>query len=157
MPIVRAPRRTNSSSTPWILLFAAMVGISLGAVAFVAQRWTSQSLSKPKPRPKNLLVVSAEELFRAYEENELKADAAYKDKLFAVQGTVHSVGRDILGTPYVALRAGGQAIFLVQCMFAAKDEARLAQITQGQTLTIAGKGGGKMGNVLLFDCWLYSE
>jgi len=115
----------------------------------------SPSSSVPKKRPTGLRVVEAPSLFEIYEKNEVSADAAYKDKVFAVSGIIHGVGRDILGTPYVTLRIGKNEMFAVQCMFSARDEAALARLSPGEEVTIAGTGGGKMMNVLLVDCWFY--
>ena len=108
--------------------------------------------------PTDLGVADAAAVFAAYEANEVKADSGMKNRLFAVKGKVTKIGKDILNTPYVALSAEKQfSIFSVQCFFTKADEAALANLQQGQTVVIAGKCGGKMGNVLMQDCWFYDE
>jgi hypothetical protein len=81
-----------------------------------------------------------------------------KNKWFAVKGKVQKVGKDIINTPYVVLDNGKEfTIFSVQCMFTTADEGMLARLSPGQTIVIAGKCEGKMGNVLMRQCWLYDE
>jgi hypothetical protein len=99
-----------------------------------------------------LTTVEAKALQSFYEQNEIAADQKFKDKWFKVSGLVQSVGTDILGSPYVAIEAGDDTFFLVQCVFALDNSDDLASLRRGQRVTIAGKGSGKMGNVLLREC-----
>ena len=107
-------------------------------------------------KPTDLVVVTAEQLNAAYENNEVKADQGFKGKVFCVTGTVSSIGKDILDTPYVTLDVGDPlSITHVQCMFAKKDEAKLAKLSPGDRVRIAGTGDGMLMNVLVRDCWFY--
>lgn len=45
--------------------------------------------------------VFAPDLVAAYKANEVAADARYKDKTIAVTGDVESIGKDLIGSPYV--------------------------------------------------------
>jgi len=101
--------------------------------------------------------IRAEVLMRAYEDNELAADQRYKGRTLDVVGTVESIGREIVGRPYVVLSAGEAAMFVgVQCVAslrdAAKEEAKMARLRQGQRVVVRGKADGKLLNVLLSDC-----
>jgi hypothetical protein len=106
-------------------------------------------------RPTDLVVSDAAAVYAAYEENEVKADIDMKNKYFAVKGRIESIGKDILNTPYVALKNRENSIFRVQCMFTDSDQERLANVSTGQMVVIAGKCMGKMGNVIMRDCWFY--
>ena len=98
--------------------------------------------------PAAALPISAADLYRAYKANEVAADGAYKGKLLAVSGTVHNVGKDILGTPYVALDDALQ----VQCMFSPDQKAELADLRPGQSVVVEGKCDGFLIEVILRDC-----
>jgi len=99
--------------------------------------------------------ITAKQLIEEYEANEVAADAKYENKTLEVTGVVDSIGKDILDTPYVVLTDGDEwAVWGVQCMFRSKDEAQLAQMTKGQTLTIWGRCDGYLLNVILSDCSL---
>jgi len=93
--------------------------------------------------------VSAKQLYADYEANEVSADDKYKGKVLRVSGTVLSIGKDVLDTPYVEF-ATGDTVLGVQCMF--DEPGVLGSLKKGQKLTVRGKGDGKMGNVLLRGC-----
>lgn len=108
-------------------------------------------------KPKDLFVCTPEQLIQVYEENAVNADKQVKGKLLAVRGDVQSIGKDIMNKPYVTLKGGTSRLRSVQCMFSKNDEAALAPLRQGDTVTIAGTCSGKMMNVILHDCWFYEE
>src|SRR5690606_32260422 len=57
-------------------------------------------------RPSPAAVVTARELFDAYESNEIAAGERYKDRWIQVSGSVDDIGKDLLGDLYVTLDAG---------------------------------------------------
>jgi hypothetical protein len=50
------------------------------------------------------IAISAPDLLAEYESNQIAADQAYKGKWLAVRGAVLTVGRDLSGNRYVALK-----------------------------------------------------
>lgn len=100
----------------------------------------------PAPPP---IEVTAKQLFADYDANEISADEKYKGKPVRVTGTISSIGKDVLGDPYVQF-AAGNAVFGVQCMFG--DGSALASLKKGQELTVGCWAPGKMGNVILRGC-----
>lgn len=93
------------------------------------------------------------DLLKQYTENEIAADLAFKDKDIFVSGTIDTIGKDILGTPYVLIDKKG--IFGVQCMFQSTDIGQLASLQKGKLVHIIGTCRGKMGNVLLKNCSIF--
>lgn len=59
-------------------------------------------------RRNSAVKVTAKELFRAYEANEMAAQQAYGDKLLEVTGVVNGVDLDISDEPVVQLRTDNQ-------------------------------------------------
>ena len=97
--------------------------------------------------------VTANQLMSDYTANEVSADAKYKNNLVQVSGIVDSIGKDIIDTPYITLKAGSEySISVVQCMFAKSDESALATVSKGEQMTLVGQVTGKLGNVILNGC-----
>ncbi len=96
--------------------------------------------------------VSASELYADYKANQVAADTKYKGKTVEVSGTINSIGKDILDTPYVSLNAG-DILSTVQCMFDKSDSAQLATLAKDTRITLTGKVRGEViMNVLLDNC-----
>jgi hypothetical protein len=95
--------------------------------------------------------VTAESLFSAYEQNEIKADELFKGHYIEVYGRVSRVGKDIVDTAYITFGSRGQ-ILSTQCMFSKPIPRWLQDVTPGVSLSLICKGNGKMGNILLDDC-----
>lgn len=123
------------------------------AVSQVDELPTNQQPKTPA-RPADLVVNSASAIYSLYNTNEVNADSKLKGKIGAVSGIVEKVGKDILNKPYVLLR--GSDVFGVQCFFDDPTEIiRIADFKPGQAVVVAGECTGKVGNVLLMDCWIY--
>jgi hypothetical protein len=95
--------------------------------------------------------ISAKNLFRMYDENEVKADEYFKGKKFYVQGKVTSIANDILNNPYITLSSSNEFLS-VQCSFENKKE--VTELTKGQEVTILGECSGKLMNVMMNNCTL---
>jgi tRNA_anti-like len=154
-------------------LFYAMVGfgalVGLGVIANIVNPKDRRSdagapttgapsrtaAPSPEAPPAIDVKVSAGDLFKAYEANEIAADQRFKDKLLEVTGKIDSIGKDILDTPYIALSTGGQfEILHVQAYFDEGALSQLANLSKGQSVTLHCRCDGKMMNVMLKDCTL---
>lgn len=89
-------------------------------------------------------VLTAQQLFNDYEANEVGADAKYKDKVLLVTGVVTDIGKDIFDTPQIQMTFDQFGFQGVQCSFADKEVPGIASISKGQTVTVKGKGDGKL-------------
>ena len=97
-------------------------------------------------------VISANDLFAAYDNNSVAADAKYEDKIVKVSGYIQSIGKDITDTAYLVI--GGKG-FLdgVQCMLPEGQESLVGSVSKGQYVTLKGKVSGQVvGNVLVRNC-----
>ncbi|HVU06637.1 MAG TPA: hypothetical protein VHE10_02520 [Candidatus Paceibacterota bacterium] len=111
------------------------------------------SNTAPAPTPVPTIKISADKIMDDYTANEVAADAKYKNNVVSVTGIVDSIGKDIVDTPYIALKTGGQySISVVQCMFPRSAESILANISKGEYMTLQGKVTGKLGNIILSGC-----
>jgi tRNA_anti-like len=96
--------------------------------------------------------LSAAELQRIYERNEVSADARFKGNTVVVRGRVGRIAKDILDTPYITLDEPELDLGSVQCFFKESEESRLAALSPGQDIYVRGTVDGKMMNVLLKNC-----
>jgi hypothetical protein len=83
--------------------------------------------------------VTAQQFYKAYEDDEDRGDRLYKNKIIELTGTVDEVS--FTGETYTVLLKAGGPDDKVDCQFA-KDPAvrdRLAQLKPGQQVTIRGK------------------
>jgi hypothetical protein len=98
--------------------------------------------------------ISAQELVRMYEVNEVSADGHFKGIVLDVTGVVDKIGKDILDNPYVILKSSNDSFRArdVQAVFDKKDEAALSRLMPGQTVTVRGRNNGLMMNVILSGC-----
>ncbi|KAB2917304.1 MAG: hypothetical protein F9K23_06000 [Bacteroidetes bacterium] len=107
-------------------------------------------------QPKEAVItLMAESLTVSYDENEVAADNNYKGKLFAVEGIVESIGKDIFDDPYVIIK-GHNYGYNVQCYFA--NNNGLESLAKGQQVKIYGRCNGRsILSVLMKDSRILNE
>jgi len=145
----QTPKEKADPTLGCIIVVIALValGVVMAVLNTSDDKPSSDVTSTPPPA---VVPVSAAVLYRAYTGNEIAADGEYRGKVLAVSGIVESVGKDITGTPYVAL--GGP--LRVQCMFPHGMENELVGLRPGQSVVIEGKCNGFLIEVLLTNCRL---
>ena len=120
-----------------------------------AKTTTEKPAEKPVEKKVEVLKVSAVDLAKAYEENEVKADKTYKDKTIETSGKIDDIGV-MLGQTYVTLSSEVDfSLTSVQCYFDDKTQIdKIADLNKGDTVTIQGVVDGKSMNVSVNDCLL---
>jgi hypothetical protein len=115
----------------------------------------SNDNSKPTEAAAKPISISAVDLVKAYDDNEVKADKTYKDVTASITGEVKEVGV-MLNQTYVVLSSGEEfSISDVQCFF--KDEKeidKVAELKDGDKVTIQGVIDGKSLNIGVKNCIL---
>lgn len=133
-------------------VYAISVAIFLGALGGSSKSGSDGHSSATTPLPEAMKVTAAQ-IVGDYKDNGVAADAKYKNKWVEVSGVVDTIDKDILDTPYIALKSYQYAIVdRIQCMFSRGDEAQLAQVSKGQEITLRGNVEGKLGNVIIRKC-----
>ena len=84
--------------------------------------------------------VSAKELTKTYDENELAADEKYKGKMIAVSGKISNIA-ETLGNLTVSLE-GHDIVKSVMCSFDESEKSNITKLKKGQQVTLVGKGDG---------------
>lgn len=104
--------------------------------------------------PKVDLEITASELYRAYEANEVSADEQYKGKRMAITGTIGMIGKDVLDNPYVSFRI--DYLQGVNCYFSDENNKIISQLSKGQKVTIIGTCSGlTLTDVVIKDCEIW--
>ena len=102
----------------------------------------------------NPIVISADELMTAYNDNKISAEMQYKGKVLIVDGTISSLGDDMEmygKLPHVKLKTS-HIIATVHCSFQERDRANLATLQKGQYVTIRGRCDSFGGDIWLKNC-----
>jgi hypothetical protein len=100
-----------------------------------------------------VLKVGLTKLLSEYHDNEVRADGQFKGKVIRTAGTVGDVKKDILGAIYVTVGTGKMfEIPVVQCFVRKGEEQRAAALSKGDNVTVRGRVGGLLMNVLVKDC-----
>ncbi|MEK9165766.1 MAG: hypothetical protein AAB525_02815 [Patescibacteria group bacterium] len=99
--------------------------------------------------------ITAVDLAKAYEENEVKADKDYKDKKVEVTGKIKDIGV-ILDQTYVVLSSGKDfSMTDIQCFFDDKAQIdKVSELKKDATITVQGVVDGKSLNVGVKKCEL---
>lgn len=92
--------------------------------------------------------LSAERLYREYDNNEISADEKYDGKVVLISGTVTSISKGIMGDASILFDG-------VHCLFTEGEQSSLARLSKGQQVTVKGKVYGVgLSNVLVRNCRL---
>lgn len=98
-------------------------------------------------------VMSANDLFNAFDQNESEATAKYENKVIEVKGKVISI-KNNESNSNVILKAEMAMAGGVNCSFKHKLEETLEK---GSTVTIKGQCQGYLMDVVLNNCYLVKE
>jgi len=118
-----------------IVLISVIVGISGGG----------EPSSLPNGTEITPIIVNAEQLCKAYDANQIAADAMYKNKILKVSGVIEDIGRDLFDYPEVKLYGTEYSTrrYTVQCIFSTQNEYLVTQLSKGQSVTIQGTCDGR--------------
>lgn len=97
--------------------------------------------------------ISAVALWKAFDENEVAAEDAYKGKPVIVKGVISAITTDVAGRPVVSFQADKTGLATVNCVFSKDARATIAVLKKGQTVLIPGVCDGMlMRQVFVKDC-----
>jgi hypothetical protein len=137
-------------------ILLAIIGSALGGndKSTTTNSQNTVSVKKTdKSQPIQIIEVDAKALSKAFEENEIKANQTYKNKIAKITGTVDDIG-EILEQTYIVLQSHKEfALCSTQCFFDDKDEIKkIADLKKGDEVTLQGTIDGKSMNVTVNDC-----
>lgn len=101
--------------------------------------------------------LTANQLYKAYDTNEIAADNKYKNKKLAVTGKIHDIS-EVFGNIAVDIKSGdGIGWTTIRCTMQDRDE--VSKLRKGQKVTITGTCKGLTLNLAinLEDCKIWQE
>ena len=113
---------------------------------------SNENSNKKQMEPE--LSISATELINAYNENEVKADKMYKDKIVEVNGIVDAIDSGIDDKAIVRLSDGDEFSFdNVQCCIDDENQDKACELKKGENVKIIGRADGEIaGTPFIKDC-----
>ena len=105
----------------------------------------------PLPTPTPLLTLAITQLKQEYDANKIAADQVYEGKFIRVTGgQIYNISRDIIGTPYLSLKADNSFDFWgLKCVV--REEEELTKFVNGQHVTVQGVNDGMSLGIVVFN------
>ena len=86
--------------------------------------------------------VTSQQIYKEYQDNEVAADAKYKDKRVKVTGTIISFDKS-MGVNYCYIGSSGDFIGEVRCAMSEDFVKQAGNYQKGQTISLEGKCIGR--------------
>lgn len=151
----RLPTGSVVGITICIIVAAICFGAIIGIIASEDSTSDSQSGIENESEIK-YIEISANDIYSAFQENEIAADEKFNGKLVKITGIISSINSSgILTSANILLSVDGSFFGCVQCNFNSTNSKALANIKKGQSVTIIGTCGGLASfNVMINACEL---
>ena len=157
------PRWFLISAACSLITFVGCCGMNMCQMPFMfrdAQKQMEELRAQMEAdRKARTVVVKAEDLLQAFDDDAAEADKKYKGKYLEMTGVVDRTGKDGHGILFAVVHGGDEdAKVKVECFFGfetTRDEKQLNdQLPKGKTATIRGEYTGRVSNVQMRDCSL---
>jgi len=149
-PQCGAPPKRSARGLLAFLIFAGLIA----AVVVVSQQSSEEKQQRRDEVRTTVSVVdvTADQLHKDYNANEVGADATYKDKVLRVTGAVQGIKKGITDKPYLVLWTTNE-FSGVHANF--DNDGVLGTLKVGDHVTVQCRGAGMiMGSPMLHDCVL---
>jgi hypothetical protein len=90
-----------------------------------------------------IISITAEQLYKEYDANEIAADLKYKNKYLRVTGEIRDIRKGFGDAPYVNLATGVFTHQVLVTFPAGKYDNQLATYSTGTAIEVTGKCTGK--------------
>jgi len=136
--------------------FAALMGILFGEEEPAGSSSGIAQVDTSSEAQIQYIEISAQDLWNAFEDNEVAADEKYKGEYVKVTGIVNNINsKDVLTSANILLEVDEYVFGCVQCNFNSDDAKAIANVKKGQKVTVVGTCGGlNLYNVMINGCEL---
>lgn len=150
-----APQQTIPLTQTWTgigLIWGAALLLGVAALGLRSSTEKRKEAAIATQLENPVANIESAVLYEMFSQNPIKAESLLKNRAVIVTGSVNTIGKDIQGTPYVAIGRG--IVGSVLCTFAKNHAAVVGEMTKGQTVTIKGlvKGQNVVGQVEIKEC-----
>ncbi len=137
----------------WLIIVVLFIGV-IGAAGSSDDSGSSSSSSGENDAvqmTEAAIVVSADDLIRAYVNNSVSADAQYKGKTVKVSGTIYSIEEG-----HITIEPDSDDLWLnnIYAYYNSSETEKLGSLAKGDRITVTGecKGEGFVGDVEIRYC-----
>jgi len=136
------------------LIFISLAIISLAGALFAYYLW-----NKPhrNPADEDGIVLTSQEIYNFYDNNEKKSDSLYLNKTLQITGTVENKIKKDDGSQLILLTGGEMTLGGVLVSFQPNDTSKINSIEPGVKITIKGICSGKLDDVVINEALLVTE
>lgn len=121
----------------------ALILFVLGLIGALAGKSGQEIAQKPAAKPAaQIIAVSAEQLYKDYDANEVAADLKYKNRILRVAGTIRDLGKT-MDRPYLNLATGAFSHQVMVLFPAGRYDAQLATYKKGAGVEVTGRCTGR--------------
>lgn len=135
----------------WFWLIIAVVFIAVIGMAGEDDEGSPSSSSGATQSTEAAIVVSADDLIRAYINNSVTADSQYMNKTVTVSGTISSIESE-----FISIEADSEDLWLysIYAYYSSSETEKLGSLSKGDKITVTGecKGEGFVGDVEIRYC-----
>jgi len=131
---------------------------AVGYIKKIAERTSDaedkkQILQYAEDYPLLKKAIAPKALWKAFDENEVAAEDAYKGKVISVKGKIHAITTSVTGYPQITFAVDPYGVNSVHCELPKEARPEIAKLKKGKEVIIAGKCTGMtMKSVFLRDC-----
>lgn len=133
----------------WKIILLAVVVIGIIVVYFGMKEYNRGAADVSDA--KTDVVIKAEDLTKAFGEDETKANGLYLDKAIAVSGVVKGIEKDEKGA-YTIILSGDSELSSVTCQMDERHNEEAKDVQEGSTITVKGYCTGVLMDVVLIRC-----
>lgn len=163
-PIVHPKKKKSKGLTitivvlAFIFLYGILYGLSsaINGESDTAVSGASSASSSQESEPEiKYIEVTANDLWNAFDDNEVAAEEKYNGKPVKITGVISEINSaGTLTSANILLKADGAFLGCVQCSFNSSENAKaLANLQKGQSVTITGTCGKlSITNVMVTGC-----
>lgn len=94
---------------------------------------------KPKESAQTYAIMSAAALWKEFDNNEVAAEKAYKNKRVAIEGRISKIETSLMGYPEISFALDQYGLDTVKCQFSKKESDTIAGMAKGQKVVVIGK------------------
>lgn len=135
----------------WFRKHWFLTGFGAIIILIIVISATSGGSNTTNPETQQVAIeITAVELFKAYNRNEIAADNKYEGKLLKVNGTIVDFGKDIFDNPYIQFisqYSGG-----VICNAKESELQKMGTLNKGDFITVQGIGDGYLIDADIKNC-----
>lgn len=135
----------NSRKNLYILIIIVVI-VPISIVFYIYNK-PHRDINDEEP----IVIITADQLFIEYEQNEVEANKKFLDKAIVIAGKIAELDMSKADEPVLVFKSTDD-FFGISCSFGSEMEQLLANKNIGDSLKVKGICKGYLSDVVLIDC-----